>query len=167
MQFRWRLFLGAPQKTPFRQSLRQFLRPSGGGAVRGAELEGRGQTTVGRGSARHTDRRLSSRAPPPRSSISDYYRCRNAPSCVNSAPICAFAAQKKKAGSTRTFLGRMRLDNARAEPKPNIPAARRLRQVRIVRSLRRRPIACHREFIPKMRLCGTRSHLEPRTPHAF
>jgi hypothetical protein len=60
----------------------------------------------------------------------------------------------------------MRLDNARAEPKPNIPAARRLRQVRIVRSLRRRPIACHREFIPKMRLCGTRSHAAPRTSHS-
>jgi hypothetical protein len=47
----------------------------------------------------------------------------------------SFDAPKYSSGSTHAFLGRVHLDNARADKKSNIPAARRLRQVRI------RPIA--------------------------
>ena len=64
MQFRWRLFLGAPQKTPSANP--SAANPSASaaeGRVRGAEFEVRGQTAVGCASA--LTPRLSSRAPHP------------------------------------------------------------------------------------------------------
>jgi hypothetical protein len=55
------------------------------------------------------------------------------------APAIGFVTQKKRSGTTRPFVGRVNLDNARAEQKSNIPAARRPGPCGSVASRTRRP----------------------------
>jgi hypothetical protein len=60
-----------------------------------------------------------------------YDACRTLVEVLNPAPSDSFVATKKALWNDKQIPAILNLDHARADTKPNIPAARRLRQVRI------------------------------------